>query len=915
MTAAKSEDAHERQQVGVGSGIGNGQAGEATRGESYHAAFTVITSRGSSLTKRFTLHDGEIRKTAAAQLTDGTAERIEVASVAEFAAIHARLEKNQALTYGTTEQARARIVTKARLSDAPNAIARDRKHFAFAKRPGVMMFDHDPGRINFGSGGELRAALIKACPVLEFARMLWCPSASSYIYNRETGIEVQGLRGQRLYMLVADASDIPRAGSALAQLLCAVGYAYAAVSKAGTVLDRTIIDASVYAPERLDFAAGADCVPPLEQRPGGYVILEDDFLAVDFFDTRLIPDPTPEQQDRAATNRAAARADVDGERRRVRAAYIEQRGAELAAARGIPIEQAHAVVEAATDRRLLFADIILHPEKGEPVAVGEVLDNPARWHGTRFADPLEPSYAGDQRIAWVNLRSGGRPYLYSHAHGGQRFELIRQPATLKIQAGELPRLVDEALAVMKVRGDVFDHGPTAIVRVADGRTMPVTPGWLSDYLGRCIRFEQYDKRSKDFRAVDAPERLARAILERSGERGLPRLNAVITAPTMRLDGTALDVPGFDAPTGLLYINDEPDAVRIPRSPTPDDAVCALLQLFAPFGLFPFVDAAARGAMLAAVLSACVRRAISTCPAFAFDAPAAGSGKTLLARCVAALAGGSAASFSPPRDDEEVRKILFAELRQGAEAVIFDNVPGAFGGPAIDQFVTEPLYAGRILGVSESVALPNRALLLVTGNNIAIRADTVRRVLVVRIDPKIETPYTRAFEFDPLQRVRANRLELVTAGLTILRAYVQAGSPRMAAGNTASFEDWDRLVRQAVCWIAAEQAEIPLADPILTIATNAARDDTRGLLRALLQAWAAAFGEQRVTAAQVLEHRDAGSVDGLAEALDAIEAEAPGVLSPRRLGKYLARHRDELAGGLRLEGLPDRDGVVRWRVAP
>jgi len=41
------------------------------------------------------------------------------------------------------------------------------------------------------------------------------------------------------------------------------------------------------------------------------------------------------------------------------------------------------------------------------VTVGTVLDNRERWHGERFADPLEPDYRGDKRIAWLNLRSGG----------------------------------------------------------------------------------------------------------------------------------------------------------------------------------------------------------------------------------------------------------------------------------------------------------------------------------------------------------------------------------------------------------------------------------------------------------------------------------------------------------------------------
>jgi hypothetical protein len=39
-----------------------------------------------------------------------------------------------------------------------------------------------------------------------------------------------------------------------------------------------------------------------------------------------------------------------------------------------------------------------------------------------------------------------------------------------------------------------------------------------------------------------------------------------------------------------------------------------------------------------------------------------------------------------------------------------------------------------------------------------------------------------------------------------------------------------------------------------------------------------------------------------------------VLSAKRFGKYLTKHRDQIVGGLRLTGAPDRKEVMLWRVA-
>lgn len=179
---------------------------------------------------------------------------------------------------------------------------------------------------------------------------------------------------------------------------------------------------------------------------------------------------------------------------------------------------------------------------------------------------------------------------------------------------------------------------------------------------------------------------------------------------------------------------------------------------------------------------------------------AGSGKTLLAKSIGALALGVAPAALPPANnqDEETRKRLFSALRDGHRVLLWDNVRDPLGNGAMDAFLTAPQFSDRILGKSEMATLPNRVLFLATGNNLRLVGDTCRRILTARIDPQMEKPYGREFGFCPLQTVLGNRQGLVAAGLTIIRAYIAAGKPRSGVGRTASFEDWDDLARKPGC---------------------------------------------------------------------------------------------------------------------
>jgi len=72
-------------------------------------------------------------------------------------------------------------------------------------------------------------ALLVVCPDLNHANLIWWPSTSSYIHAGDE--ELTGLKGQRLYLFVKDASDIERAGKTLNERLWAIGHGRYEVSK------------------------------------------------------------------------------------------------------------------------------------------------------------------------------------------------------------------------------------------------------------------------------------------------------------------------------------------------------------------------------------------------------------------------------------------------------------------------------------------------------------------------------------------------------------------------------------------------------------------------------------------------------------------------------------------------------------
>ena len=96
----------------------------------------------------------------------------------------------------------------------------------------------------------------------------------------------------------------------------------------------------------------------------------------------------------------------------------------------------------------------------------------------------------------------------------------------------------------------------------------------------------------------------------------------------------------------------------------------------------------------------------------------------------------------PDDQDEMQKILFSVAMAGDRLMLFDNVGTGFsiGGSALDRAVTARTVKGRILGRSEMTSeLPMNVVFFVTGNNLGIKGDALRRVVPCRLETTEEHP--------------------------------------------------------------------------------------------------------------------------------------------------------------------------------
>jgi hypothetical protein len=320
---------------------------------------------------------------------------------------------------------------------------------------------------------------------------------------------------------------------------------------------------------------------------------------------------------------------------------------------------------------------------------------------------------------------------------------------------------------------------------------------------------------------------------------LPRLRGVVTSPVIRPDGSLLEAPGYDRATEL-YLEPRVPLRRLQPQVTRESLARAKdIVLGQVLTDFPWVAASDRANYLGALLTPILRAYFhGPTQMVAITATAAGSGKTLLKDIFKYCYG--TADTAWPENDTELRKSITTQLYgTGSPVVVFDNLPNGFvlKTPILSALLTGEHWGDRILGSTGKVTMRNDRLWLVTGNALRTGGDNGRRVLWVRLDPDCPDPDQRdGFRIGDLRPwLRANASTLVAALVTLVRAWLAAGAPRIRV-RKGDYSEWASMMAGLLDFLGVEGWMADSAD-----ARN--QDDELQEWANFLEMWRETYGDE------------------------------------------------------------------------
>jgi hypothetical protein len=421
---------------------------------------TVLKKNGGPLSKHLELRDGKIvNDGSACFMTNGTAHRVIIESVQGHADLINSFAPNQAYALGRLKEGvpdGAEVVVADKLNGGadPSVIARTKEYLIFKEgEPGLALLDVDlkgiPDTVKRRleeCGGAL-GALCEVLPVLKTVARVERASTSSGLRNSKTGEEFPGSGGMHIALPVRDAADIPRFLSDFHDRLWLAGLGWGMASRAGSFLERSLIDKSVGSPERLIFEGPPTVVPPLVQEGRNAIAYAGLVL-----DTRsaCLPLTDAEKADLQKLKDAEKRRLLP-EREAKRAAWSVEH-IERLTARGMSETEARAQVDRWIDWQELSGDFPLPFDDASifGITVAEVLAAPDSYINKSLADPFEGRDYG-RNVAILYGRPNGSLFIKSFAHGGINYELKADRAAglvwpepdmavLRLQRREAPRL-------------------------------------------------------------------------------------------------------------------------------------------------------------------------------------------------------------------------------------------------------------------------------------------------------------------------------------------------------------------------------------------------------------------------------------------------------------------------------------------
>lgn len=461
------------------------------------------------------------------------------------------------------------------------------------------------------------------------------------------------------------------------------------------------------------------------------------------------------------------------------------------------------------------------PEYNDPLTGRDVVilpdnDAPGRAHAAQVAVSLREKSKSVRIVELPDLPDKGDVSDWLDA-GGERDKLEVLTTQIEPVPDSEEPVVVGGLPVIELHDrplrEVLDDAWSAILSVNDPPAVFNSAGQLARLrdLGNGLQIEFLKReavtgllaRSADWIRTKGtgsqntkPPKEAADELVFSPHPDLPALDSVIRTPVFDRDWRLLTEQGYHLEARVwLELSDEFGDLEIPVRPSQEEVEAAMSLLLDDLLVdFPFTSDSDRTHAVAAILLPFTRRMFKgPAPIHLIEAPVPGSGKSLLAEMIGIIALGIVpGSTTLTRNEEESRKKLTAILATGPLVVTIDNIEGGLWSSQFASAITATRWEDRLLGKTQMVTFPNRALWLVSGNNPKLSMEIARRCIRIRINPREEMPWLRTgFTHDPIREwVVANRVELVRAILILIQSWIAAGSP-FSDQILGSFESWSR----------------------------------------------------------------------------------------------------------------------------
>ncbi len=581
------------------------------------------------------------------------------------------------------------------------------------------------------------------------------------------------------------------------------------------------------------------------------------------------------------------------------------------------------------------------PAAGDPVHFPVANENPALsalkkrgLYKTPFGDGIhgitcpwvhEHTNAADDGAAYFepddSYAIGGFKCHHGHCHERHIKELLEflevapkaacMKPTIYATPGEMAKIIDAAEYELAKTLRYFQRGGCIVIISTDPGTKEtkiyeIKQSGIRVAMAVAANWERYDKRSESMVAIDPPVHYPNALFDQPSYKYLPVLQGLARQPYLRPDGTLMLSPDYDPDSGMYGVFTEKDFF-VPEHPTREQAQEALVVIQGLLNEFCFKGETDRAAALSGILTAAVRVSLPKAPMFHTSAPQIGSGKSYLGTIIATFCTPhSVAPTTFPQDEEECKKLLFAELLKSPAAINFDNMTvDLFPFPSMCAVLTEENFSARMLGVSKMASVSTRTLFLSSGNNVGPVQDMGRRTITITLDAKCEAPETKEYNNPKLyEDLLAQRGKYVSAALTIIRAWIVAGRPQQPCKRLVSYNEWIDLCCQPLMWLG-------LPNPMVSALQAIGDDPDRAVLSRLMEYWQDCFGKRPVMVRELVT--ESFRNPELREILEDIAPDAKLGISNKSLGRWIKRHENRVIADLRLVPDTAKRSAQAWRL--